>query len=714
MRFFIIISFAIYSWAHVLTVHVPAPDFNISDDTLVVEDAAYINAPGTPNVPGKTVTIALPPGAIVEGVNFAGTKMEIGSCEISPTLSPLPLTDDANLLKEIQESYELKKNKYYRSDNIFPQDFGAVLSKGGLRKYTLVTVICYHFAYRPMSKRLYYSPNISVEIRYRMPNPGSERAQFWQQLKDDITYDEIAQEVIYNWQNAQTWYKTDSPKRANGYYIIIPASLQNTVDSLVAYRQMQGYDVNVVTKEYIESNIPGIDLQQKIRNYLRQNLPDIEYTLLVGFISDIPWRNLVPFNNDPDSPYDDPNISPIPSDLYYAELTDHDTLSWNSDRDEYYGEVYDSLTQPNGEDNPDYHADIHLGRIPYSTDYVIEDICAKMISFDSNTDILYKTASLLPAAMYYFENENNGGSFRLDGASFTEELFNDGILDSTNAVTLYEQAGLRPSIFSCTDSLTRDNHIMYWQNKGIMYECHHGSYDCYARKIWAWDDGDSIPENNEMSWPLSLHRNDVFLLDNDHPATTFLRSCLCGKPEVYCLGGHLLYRGSSAVISSSRIAWLSLADMDGIPYHFFKRLMQDTTLSSGIIGNAYDIARNDFMGISGFWIIIYHYNLFGDPALRQFGRAIGTEELKEKTIVASFGIFPNPNSGQLTINLSCTQKRKIRLDAYDVSGRFVESLYTGYVEGGSKNLNTKLPAGVYFFRLVNGNLTTFEKVIIIK
>lgn len=137
MRFFIIVLFAIYSWANVLTINVPAPNFNIANDALVIEDAANINAAGTPNVPGKIVTIVLPSGAIVEGVNFAGMKMEIGSYAISPTPSPLPLMDDENLLKKIQESYELKKNKFYRSDNIFPQDFGAILLKGGLRKYTL-------------------------------------------------------------------------------------------------------------------------------------------------------------------------------------------------------------------------------------------------------------------------------------------------------------------------------------------------------------------------------------------------------------------------------------------------------------------------------------------------------------------------------------------------------------------------------------------------
>lgn len=713
MKILILLTWTLFAWTDILNINVPVSEFEMSDNGPVIRNATYMNIPGAPHLTKKVVTIALPPGAVVEQVNFSGKRIALGTCSIPPTPPNLPLMDNQNLFEKVMRSYQLQKNKFYQSNQPFPQDYGRILSIGGLRKYTVVTVVCYHFSYRPLTEQLYYSPEIAIEIRYRMPSPGTRRARFWQKLRDDTTFDEIARKIVYNWQEAKTWYRTTTPKRANGYYIIIPASIQHAVDTLVAYRQSQGYNVNVITKEYIEANIPGIDLQQKIRNYLRQNLTDIEYVLLVGFIDDIPWRNMVPFNDDPDSPYNDPNISPIPSDLYYAELSEPDSLSWNYDRDTYYGEVFDSLGQPNGDDLPDYHADIHLGRIPFSTDYVIEDICAKMVGFDSNTDISYKTASLLPAGIYYYGNENNSGNSRLDGASFTQELLDEGILDSTNTITLYEQAGLRPSLFPCTDSLCRTNHIMYWQNRGIVYECHHGNYNCYARKIWSWDDGDSIPENNEMDWPNSLQSSDVYSLDNSHPATTFLRSCLCGKPEVYSLGAYLLYRGASSVISSSRIAWLSLADEGGIPYHFYKRLMQDTTISHSIIGNAYDIARNDFMDIAGHWMIAYHYNLFGDPGLRQFGRITDIKETKARSPSPRFAVFPNPSSGKINLILGSNWRKDINLDVYDVRGRFLKTLYKGDIEVGFRELKTGLPSGIYFFKLTSGDITVFEKVVII-
>jgi hypothetical protein len=301
----------------------------------------------------------------------------------------------------------------------------------------------------------------------------------------------------------------------------------------------------------------------------------------------------------------------------------------------------------------------------------------------------------------------------MDGADFCEQLLIDSIFERSNTVSLYEKAGIHPCTLSCTDSLTRNNHILYWQNKGVMYECHHGNYNMYARKLWAWDDGDSIPESNEIQWPISLHMNDVFQLDNNNPATAFLRSCLCGKPEVTGLAAQLLRYGSSAVISSSRIAWLSLADPDGMPYHFYERLMRDTTLSNGIIGKAYDIARTDFMDATGFWMCAYHYNLFGDPALRQFGRFVAVEESATKNSITSFSIYPNPSTGQITIRLNASDNRKIKFDIYDKTGRFIDQFYAGYLEG-TNAVNIDLPAGIYFIKLTDGAITDFKKVVVVK
>ncbi len=625
MRIYIAVFALTVCFADVLNVNVPAPAFKITDQGLVVENAAFFNVAGAPKVPARKITVALPPGALIESVRFHGRREKVGTLVIGPARPSMPLTRNSAIAR-INDHYVKQQLHFYASNELYPETYGMLLSQGGIRKYRVLDIVCYHFAYKPALQTVYYTPNINVEIRYHMPEPKSKWAAFLHGLLNDITYDKIAETVIYNWYDAQQWYYTDTPRQANGYYIIIPASLSSAVDTLVTHRQSQGYDVNVITREYIETNSVGADTQEKIRNYLRENVADIVYVLLVGFSTDMPWRSLVPFNNDPDSPYNSTDYSPIPSDLYYAELTDPDSLSWNSDRDSYYGEVYDENFYPVGEDSPDYHADIYIGRIPYSSASIIQEICEKIIRFDTNTDTSFKTASLLAGALYYYENEDNTGRDRNDGADYLEELLDDAVLNRARAVTLYEKRGLAPCTYTCTDSLTRSNMINYWQQKGIMYECHHGSNVEYAGKVWYWDNGNGIPEAYEMSWPTSLHVDDVNLLDNQYPATAILRSCLCGNPDVEGLGTKLLRNGASAVISSSRVAWMSGSDRGGIPYHFYYRLMQDTTVSHGLIGDACFMAKTDFMDSCGFWIPAYHYNLFGDPATRQFGILVGFDD----------------------------------------------------------------------------------------
>jgi hypothetical protein len=712
MRIFFFLAFLVVGWSDVLSVRVPAPEYEVVEGRLLVAGATYLNPIGAPDIPSRSVTIALPPGAKVVAVSFHGMRHIIGRMDLSAAEPPLPLSYGDGFV-DLQHDFEESRVRYYNSDFTYPQTYGIVIADGGLRKYTLITVACQHFAYNPARKSVFCAPHVDVEIQYSMPVSGSAEARYWQRLRDDVTFDELARELIYNWHDAQIWYHTNSPRRANGYYIIIPSAILNAVDALVAHRQSQGYDVHVVTKEYIETNVAGNDVPQKFRNYLRANMEEIEYALLVGFSADMPWRDLVPFNNDPYSPWNDPDYSPIPGDLYLAELTDSDSSSWNSDGDSYYGEVFDANFQPPGDDNPDYHADIHLGRIPFSTPSVIEDICAKIIAFDTNTDVAYKTSSLLTGALYYYANENNSGNARRDGGDYCEQLLIDSILPRATATTLYEKAGLAPCTLSCSDSLNQNNHIAYWQNKGVMYECHHGNVSVYARKVWSWDDGDSIPQTQEITWPVSLYITDVYQLDNNHPATCFLRSCLCGKPEETGIGAMLLYRGGSAVISSSRISWSSSAYQGGIPYHFYDRLMIDTLVSSGIIGKAYDMAKNDFMGNTGFWLPAYHYNLFGDPALRQFGQLVNIEETGVEVSKSGFMISPNPSHGIVAIKMHAPLRSMTEVHIYDVMGRLVEKIEIDEHEKDGFTLEMQLPAGVYFVSCLNGEENIHQKKIVV-
>lgn len=693
--------------ADVLRFEIPAPEYEILGRELIVRESSFINITGAPELPCRIITFALPPGAILKDVKFYGVREKTGIADIEPVKPFLPLMNDKKIIKKSLGIYEHNRNIYYSSDKIYPENFGKLISKGGIRKYTTVDIALYHFAWNPLSKEIFVSPSITVEVYYTMPEPESERAKFWERLKNDITFDEIAEKIIYNWEQAKIWYKPCSPRRVDGYLIILPESLLTSVSSLVSYRSNQGYNVQVVTKEYIISSTPGIDIPQKIRNYLRENISNITYVLFVGFYYDLPMRSLVPFNDDPDSPWDDPDISPIPSDMYYADLSEPDSLSWNLDGDGYFGEVYDQYGYPNGDDAPDYHPDVRIGRFPYSTGYVIEDVINKVISFDSNSDYNYKTSSLLAGGMIYFENENYSGRPRMDGADMMELMMDEGIFERQKSVYLYEKSGLRPSPYPCTDSLTRNNMIYYWQSKGIMLEYNHGSPDAYWRKIWAWDDGDSVPEyNGEVQFPLCLETNDVIYLDNTYPATCFLRSCLTGKPEEYGLGAYLLYRGASCVFCATRILWASPLQDEGLGYHFYKSLLKDSLLSSGITGNAFDIAKEKFMQMNNFWLNLYLINQYGDPATRHFGRFTGIDEenYTKKPFLITFK--------NLKIILPSNQKIKVEL--YDECGRFLKQIVTGYADRRDNEFNLSLNAGIYFIRIKGKRSFFYHKVVILR
>jgi hypothetical protein len=707
------IALVLSGTGNTMQVDVSAPQYSVVEDGIQFEEATYTHPPGAPDLPCRTVTIALPPGAVVQSVGFSGSRHELTTAEIPPVGPPLPMTNEREALGRAYGVYEARRSRLYSTDEMYPATYGTVVSKGGLRKYTLVTVACYHFAYRPLSGRLLYSPSITIQIEYRISDAGTDRARFWEELRNDVTFDHLARHLIYNWEEAQEWYAADTPQLADGYTIIVPASLVSAVDSLAVYRQNQGYNVSVVTTEFIQSNVDGIDLPQKIRNYLREEMSNTQYVLLVGFYTDMPWRSVVPFNDDPDSPYNDPSITPIPTDLYYADLTEPDSLSWDYDRDAYYGEVYDSTFAPAGDDSPDYHADVHLARIPYSTAPMIRDICEKTKAFDSNTDMSYKGASLLAGGLIYFENENYSGYPRYDGADMMEKALNDTVLDRGNAVTLYEKSGLRPSPFSCTAPLTRENMIFYWQRKGIVLEYNHGAPDGYWRKVWAWDDGDSVAESSEITWPLCLYASDAMSLDNDYPATTFLRSCSCGKPESQGLAAQLLNRGSSVVFGSSRVLWVGPQNDAGLAYYFVKSLMKDLALSGGIVGNAFSLGRVAFMDETGFWMNTYLVNMYGDPALRQFGAIVGVAEAEEKISHSSFEVFPNPTSGRISVRFGPLPEGVLEISVYDVAGRFVRCLYRGIAANESRTVELNLPTGIYFLSLKNQGSSTFKKVTLV-
>jgi|GEM_PF-656767 len=622
-----------------VSVRVDIPDFEIEtlkDGTQKINlpGFGHLSIDGVPYLPAKTFTLAIPPGAVVTSVNVDGVFSPFpGTYNITPAQPLLPC-GNPKTAERIMEKYRETKERIYSSNAFYPDVMGGLSGRGGLRKYNLVDVDVCPFSYNPVTGELRFADQVTITIHYTL---SSEKLEEAERLKSDNLIEEEARDAIYNYEMAREWYKNDkSVKSLYDYVIITTPSCSSSVSSLVDWKQSLGYNVNIVTKEWINSSYNGNDIQQKIRNFLRDKYPQgewgIEYVLIVGDDNNIPMRRCVPWNNDFDSPWDDTLLSPVPTDLYYAELTDPDNTSWNSDGDDYYGEV-GTESGGYGDDSPDYHADVHLGRIPWSDNTKIQHICQKIVAFEQNTDITYKKSSLLAGAMYNYYNENGEGMARCDGAELMENLMNDGIIDRGYAVTEYEKEGVNPCPYSCTYPITQTNIINQWQARGIFNEVAHGWLNSFARKVWTQDlNSDGVPQDNEIAWYAGLTSNDALSLDDTYPAIGFLCSCLCSYPEfLNNLGAALLYQGAAGIVSGTRETiyrpgWSGPTDGGSMSfdYYFFEKLLKDTTNTHAKVGDALDASRNVYASIDVWnwptrYVNIYGLMLYGDPSLYHFG-----------------------------------------------------------------------------------------------
>ena len=79
--------------------------------------------------------------------------------------------------------------------------------------------------------------------------------------------------------------------------------------------------------------------------------------------------------------------------------------------------------------------------------------------------------------------------------------------------------------------------------------------------------------------------------------------------------------------------------------------------------------------------------------------------------------FPNPFNPVTQISYSLPEAQEIYLAAYDVSGRLVEVLYSGFQEAGDHLIEwhaDHLPSGVYFYRLKASGETFVRSVTLLK
>ena len=573
-----------------ITVTMPVGTYEIKDaeqgHQISVENFGRLLVPGKPNLPSKIFAIAIPPGAKVTEVTFnAGEGIVLpGIYEVPPALLPRVIGQEDPLIYERQKRmYEENFNSVYRSDEPYPQNVVEFVRSAGYRKYNLVDVRVTPFTYlkvqnshRPLSGKLTYYPEITVHVSYTYPKDFSS---------EDIMMDNLprkertAEEFILNYDQAKNWYPGDKtgPEK-HDFVIITLESLTSSVTPLVNWEASKGRTVGVVTTSWINSNYTGYDLPEKMRNFLRDKYPSgewgIEDVLLVGHYDDVPMRRCWP----------DIGSGKPETDLYYAELSLPDSLSWDADGDHQWGENSDPI---------DFYSEVNVGRIPWSSPADVLSICEKSVAYEQNADPSFKKNILLLGAFFWPDT---------DCAVLMEAKVDQPWMSDWTMTRMYEQGY---STYPMDYNLTYDNVRSVWSSGTFAFVDWAGHGSPISSHIYYSGGGAFVSNSTCPS------------LNDDYPAIVFADACSNSDTDHLNIGQAMLRQGAVGFLGATKVAYG--AGGWNAPYYGSSQSFDyffTTCVTSGDYtqGEAHQWALRE-MYTNGLWIIDVKYQMFEWGAL---------------------------------------------------------------------------------------------------
>lgn len=691
-------------FAGVITARITANSLEFDGNTPVIQGFNKLQIPGTPILPAKSIVLALPAGARVFSVDVDYESPEqLGSFELSVSSPALPLCSDEKIVKEALARYQGNKAFLETLESPFPAKPVYVSKISHFRNIPFIRITYFPLLYTQGNLSFYSSADVTIHYT---KEPADNRIADW--------VDKDA-EIFTNWDKIRDFYEVGARQDSFDYIIITKDNLFSAFDSLVDWKNSIGFTTKLVSYDSIIAQYPGSQAADKVRNFLidKYDTWGIHYLLLAGNVDMIPMKLCFP---DPGHNYD------TPTDYYFAELTD----DWDADGDGYYGEYE--------EDSIGFVPEIMVGRFPFNDYSTLSSIALKTVIFERDTGA-WKNRALLLAAFNNFANENGSGWPDCDGAALMEYM-KDSLLAGWTYTRLYEEAGLCPSNYPHEQALTQGNVVAEWStgNYAVTNWSGHGNPTGAYRKYWAWDDGDSIPEDFEMVWETFIDIYDPPALDNDHPSIVFAASCSNAGTEEN-LARALIAHGASGIVAATTYGWYtpgwedpSTGNIMSLDYYFYYYLISEGKK----VGDALFDAKMFYFNYLYFpdpwagdpeWTPqqnMLDYVLFGDPALMREGVGI-EEEVVHNTHVPVICFRPNPVRSQGYIDFTLPFDSDVSIALYNIAGQRISTVYKGKTKAGYHTVTLILndtPSGVYFLKMEfigrKNNFVQEQKIIIVQ
>ncbi len=548
-----IMTLLIFSTIFGETITIDLPAIGIeraAETTRITADETMLKAfePGAPDIPVVTGFFEIPGGMQIE--------------DIEVVVEDVQYVDLEQPLMAVQEAAPLSYPQ--RSRQILSVDSGKVPT-GYLKNSGSGFSGTHRIGWVALERCLYRIDEQTLEI------PG--RIHLNIKYMSDSTLPAASDNIASSLVASTLLNQPRQDRDMAGYLIITADEYQTSLWQLANWRVCDGYEYSIQTVEWIDENITGDDLQEKIRNYIIQmvNTNNISYVTLAGDADVIPVRHFFAFDCAYEI-YDDENE--IPADMYYACL-DGD---WDANDNGIYGE---------DDDNPDYLPDVFVARISFNSQAQCQSYITRLIEYEGGDLDTYETAGGVSMELWLGSHSEIAQRYIYD-RYFPEEY---------DINLLYGDANTTESALALID-----------ENPNIFQHTGHAAYTVLSL------------QNGR------LQINQMMNMSNENAGLFYSIGCWSAAMDYQSIGEMIVTPntgGFLAYVGNSRYGWgAPAAPGFGFSEFFQKEFFRVLFEEDAMISHANVLQKLPFIpmyqGTSVYKWCAYQLNMIGDSAFRLY------------------------------------------------------------------------------------------------
>jgi hypothetical protein len=596
-------------------------------DRVILSGCDLSGYVGCPQLPVRSVFIAIPRSAQVEGVEVTPVETEEipGRHLVFPAQAPqiLPMVGVPATPVEFVEP----DPSVYARASAWPPELFEMGKVGNLLGYRVVGLTLHPVQYIPSERRLLIHKRLDVKVKYKTGSISLGTPLLTSTSSQGLCRG-LVEGLLLNDEDLMletpVFENITTVLPPNDYeYVIVSAAQYDTVfQRLADWKTRKGVPANVVTTEWIYSNYTGWDNAEKVRNFIKDAHANwgTMWVLLGGDVNVVPDRVAFAMECQAGFYADEDSIR---ADLYYSDLDG----TWDLNGNHIYGEVADSV---------DLYADVFVGRAAAENLAEIQTFVDKALTYERNPVADYQT----------------------DMGFFAEVLWNTPYTDAAVFKDMIDDASI-PPVFNITKLYERDGNenkpsVIAAINQGQNFINHagHCSYSVMSVGAGALTgaDMDTLSNGNRIGFMYSI---------GCWPAA-FDYDCVA-EHFVNCAGG-----GGVAFIGNSRYGWGS----PGNPGYGFSDKF-DIELFNELFGNEVTRAGATVAATKAFFAPRscvenvyrwhqYQVNLLGEPEMSIWTDSLRTFAVHHPDSVpaeaAGFAVTVEDGGMQVPAALVCLMK----------------------------------------------------------